>query len=469
MRRTPVGRRSFLGGIAASLVGVSGCNELGSDPTDTAPPDGTATESLPGQKRTGTPGGDPPTPSDPTVRQTLDGLVVPIAPGLGPGDAIDPTETSTPVGDAVETIDATGDNAGFGTVLLPPAEIQEAEPVVPSQFVEFLGWGAHTSAIEFTDLERDGFRIPHLKNGKFVSLDGFTISGADTAERSGGSALHFVNDTGVSPKQFDIGNVAFRNWVDPVVHCEKGSPFDSVWEHLDFGYDANDGREIVLEKGQSLLGVQIGYIGAGNATGDPVFYTDFAGAKVDIGFINIGGSARQAVRIKAAQNGHVHIGGINFESLVTTDDPIVSVQGQASTRIDYVQNTNSTVRSMVRLDYQNGNTIIGPLRNNGTVAVGKIEVASEPASPSYYFGPSSDIVSMGTDLSPAVRAFGDQNWGNTGMSAGVTHYSDVSPADLAAGEVAVETDPDSGSADLLYKGEDETLYRWSADVVQSPD
>ncbi|WP_436926259.1 hypothetical protein [Halosimplex amylolyticum] len=468
MKRTRIGRRSFLGGVTASLAGLSGCNNFGSDATDSGTPTGTPTESTTPQDTPRSPSDEPPTPSDPTVKKTLDGLVVPVAPELEPADAIDPNQTETPVGDAVAKIDETGENEGFGTVLLPPFKVQEAEPIVPSQFVEFVGWGVHTSEIEFTDLERDGFRITHLKDGKFVSLDGFTVSGLDKGDRSGGSAIHFVNDTGVSPKQFNIGNLAFRNWIDPVVHCEQGSPFDSVWGHLDFGYDANDGREIVLEKGQSLLGVQIGYIGAGNATGDPVFYTDFAGAKVDIGFINVGGSAGQAVRIKAAKNGHVRVGGINFEPVRTTEDPIVAIQGQASTRLEYVQNTNSDVRSMVQLQHANGNNVIGPLLDNGTVRVGKIEVTSDAARPSYYFGPSSDVVHSESDVSGGVRAFGDSSWasGETidrSASSGVAHYSNASPSDLAAAEFAVDVDVDgTGSTALLFKDGDGTVHRWDA-------
>lgn len=459
-------RRAFLGGVTGSLLGLSGCNQFQQEGTETGTPGATPTdESAPSDGRQPSDA----TPSDPTVKKTLDGFVVPIARDLDVSDAIDPTETETPVGDAVAKIDEAGGRRGFGTVLLPPTTVNEAAPVIPSQFVEFVGWGANTSVIEFTDGTRDGFRITHLKRGKFVTLDGFTISGGDKSERTGGSAIHFVNDTGVSPKQFNIGNLAFRNWIDPVIHCEQGSPFGSVWQHLDFGYDANDGREIVLEKGQSLLGLQIGFIGAGNATGDPVLYTDFAGAKLDIGFINVGGSAGQAVRIKAAKNGHVHVGGINFEPLDATDAPIVSVQGEASTRFNFVQNTNTRVRSMVQLRHNNGNNIIGPLLNNGTVEVDKIEVTDDSAQPSYHFGPASDVTAV--NANSKVWSFDDmrtENGGQTGET--VPQYSNASPDSLAKGELAVDTNVgNSGSAALLFKADDGTIYHWDADGSTSSD
>jgi hypothetical protein len=383
---------------------------------------------------------------------------------------IDPAETSTPVGDAVTRIDESGENEGFGVVILPPTTITEAEPVVPSHYVQFIGYGVNTSGIEFTDLGRDGFRVTRPEEGKFVALDGFTISGTSSEERTDGSAIHFLNDSGRSPKQFNIGDLAFRDWIDPVVHCERGSPFDSTWHHLDFGYDANDGREIVLEREQSLLGTQIGYIGAGNATRDPVLYTNFAGAKIDIGFINIGGTAGQAARIKSSVNGYVHIGGINFESNITTDRPIISLQGRAPARIDYVQNTNSEARSMVQLNSDNGNKIIGPLRNNGTLQMGKIEVRRDSSRPSYYFGPPSDVVSA-SNVSADLQTFGgsaqptEQGGTDRRMStAPVPQYSNASATEVSTGELAVDTGRgEDGTVSLLFKDEDGTLHAWDAE------
>ena len=468
-------RRAFIGGITASVLGLAGCNDNSNHTgsvTGTTPGEaGRESSDSPEPTPTGTPPGGTPSPSNPEVKRSWDGLVVPVAPGLDDSAVVDPAETSTPLSDALDVVDATGDEAGFGTILLPPVTVEEAEPVVPSQYVTFLGWGAHTSTVRFTDLDADGFRVEHLKDGKFVTLDGFTVDGGDRTERSGGSALHFVNDSGVSPKQFNIGSLAFRKWVDPVIHCELGSPFDCVWEHLDFGYDANDGREVVLEREQALLGTQIGFIGAGNATGDPVLYTDFAGAKINIGFINIGGSAGQAVRIKAAKNGHVHVGGINFESLGNTGKPIVSIQGEASTRFDYIQNTNTTVRSMVQLGFKNGNNIIGSLRNNGTVDVGKIEVTEAAASPSYYFGPSADVTAL-TDISTAVVSFEDALGSATeatsqSVAGGVDQYTNAGPSDLSEGELALDVDRGgTGSVALAYRDGDDVYY-WNASGSKS--
>jgi len=445
-----------MGGMVAAMAGIAGCNwRRPIDRTDSETPEIT-------------PIGN----TDPEMQAALDGLVVPIAPGVGSGDAVDPDTTATPVADAKAKVDDAGQKEGFGAVLLPPTTVQEERPVVPSEFMEFIGWGANTSTVEFTDLESDGFRITHLKEGKFVRLDGFTISGTDRNERTGGSAIHFINDSGVHPKQFNIGNIALRGWVDPVIHCEMGSPFDSTWRHLDFGYDANNGREIVLGREQSLLGTHIGYIGAGNATEDTVFWTDFAGAKINIGFINIGGSAGQAARIKSGVNGHVHIGGINFESTLSTDKPVVSLQGEASTRLDYVQNTNSEARSMVQLNFKNGNNIIGPLRNNGSLRVGKVEIRSDAASPSYYFGSSTDVA-VESDVSSDIWAFGDMKrvGAETANSVAanplnaVDTYSNGSADDLSRGEFAVDTNyADTGSVALLYKDDEGTLHRWDADT-----
>ena len=469
MRRGYPGRRSFLGVLTGSMAGLAGCGQWLSNEGQTETSRDTSTATDDGNGGLQSSGADSQqTPTDPTVKRARNGFVVPIAPGLGPGDAVDPAETATPVADALAAIDAVGDREGYGTVLLPPTEVEEAKPLVPSQFVEFVGWGAHTSEITFTNLERDGFRVTHLTDGKFVLLDAFTISGGDAERRTGGSALHFANDSGVHPKQFNIGNLAFRDWIDPVVHCERGSPFGSSWGHLDFGYDANHGREFLVEREQSLLGTQIGYIDAGNATGDTVFYTDFGGVKANIGFINIGGSAGRAIRIKASSNGHLHVGGINFEPVRSVSGPIVSVQGDASTRLDYVQNTNSEVESMVQLEFNNGNTIIGLLRNNGTVRNAKIEVTKDAAGPSYYFGPSSDVA-VSPNATGDIWTFGDmQRYDGEGGSpgpavdSGLTRYADATSTGLSGGEFAIESG-DDGSAALLFKDEEGMVHRWYAD------
>lgn len=128
------------------------------------------------------------------LRSAWEGLVVPVAPGLTGDDVVDPAGTDTPVADALAAIDSSGDRPGFGTVLLPPTEIQEGAPIVPSQFIDIVGWGSHTSEIKFTDHSRDGFRINGIREGKFVTLDGFTLSGDDMDARTGGSALHFTGD-----------------------------------------------------------------------------------------------------------------------------------------------------------------------------------------------------------------------------------------------------------------------------------
>jgi hypothetical protein len=470
MRPPRVGRRSFIGGTTGLLAGLAGCGERGQTGTDGGP----GTQQTDGQPPGQGPDGQRPDGQSPDLTAVLgpllDGAVVPVATGMDSVSPVDPAETPTPVGDAVARIDESGENDGFGVVILPPTTISEAEPVIPSHYVQFIGYGVNTSGIEFTNLERDGFRVTRPEEGKFVALDGFTVSGTDREARTDGSAIHFVNDSGRSPKQFNIGDLAFRDWVDPVVHCERGSPFDSTWHHLDFGYDANDGREIVLEREQSLLGTQIGYIGAGNATRDPVLYTNFAGAKIDIGFLNIGGTAGQAARIKSSKNGYVHIGGINFEPVLTTDRPIVSLQGRAPARIDYVQNTNSEARSMVQLNSDNGNKIIGPLRNNGTLQVGKIEVRRDSSLPSYYFGPPADVVSA-SNVSANLQTFGgsaqltEQGGADRRMSAAsVTQYSNASAAEVSAGELAVDTERgEDGTVALLFKDESGALHSWDAD------
>jgi len=271
-----------------------------------------------------------------------------------------------------------------------------------------------------------------------------------------------------------MGYVAFRDWVDPVLHFEEGSPFDSTWRHLDFGWDGNRGREIVLRENQSLLGTRIGYISAGNATKDPVLWTNFAGAQINIGFMNVGGSAGQAVRVRAAKNGHIRINGINFESGVTTNKPIVELRGRAAVKLGHVRNTDARVDSIVRLAENNANNIIEHVRNvsnfGARVDVGKIDIAEPPSGPSYYFGNLDDVVnSAGADANQ-IWALGDMRAADGNRSSGpaptVERRSNVSSDDLSTGELALDTDPDGGGQPVLvFKTGDGTLYQWESQPI----
>lgn len=438
-----------MAGAAASMVGLAGCDMVGpSESSGTMTPDRAATQ---GQ-----------------IQAAWRGLVVPVAPGLGPSAAVDPDATETPVADALAKIDDVGDERGLGAVLLPPTTVQEAAPLVPSQFVRFLGWGINTSQIEFTDLRRDGIRVTTLKDAQHTYFDGFTLSGADRGRRQGGSAIHFDHDT-AHPKQFNIGTLGFRNWVDPVVHMERGAPFGCTWSHLDFGFGNNDGREIVLEENQGMLGSRIQYISAGNSTNDVVFSTNYAGARLFIGFLNIGGSAGQAINVKSTPVGHIAIGGVNFESGVALQRPIVSVVGPASFRVDYVQNGNTQMASFVRLGEQNGNNVIGhlsTLRSAGARVSGKkVVVDDQPAAPSFYFGELADIAHNAQQSRHKVWALGDMRASdgtraNAGQADRLAGPTSRSPDRLGRGELAVEDSADADAPSLVYRDDDDELHYW---------
>jgi len=459
MGREGISRRSTLTALAAGMTGLASCESLQTDGQQGQTEMETTTITRHGVEGV-------------QMQAAWDGRVVPVAPGLGPSDAIDPSETDTPLSDAVSIIDEVGEKPGKGAVLLPPQQITQDEPVRPSQFIQFLGWGPQTSNVTFTNLSEDGFRVTALKEGKFVYLDGFTISGADKQQRQDGSAIHFANDE-ASPKQFNIGYIAFREWIDPVLDFENGSLYGSTWRHLDFGWDGNRGREILLRKNQSLMGTQIDYISAGNATGDAVLSTNFAAARIKIGFINIGGSAGQAANITSARNGRIYIDGINFESGVSTDKPIVELQGQAPVRLGHVRNTDATVDSIVRLTANNANKIIEHVRNlNGfgaTVRTGKIDLASEPAGPSYYFGTTEDITNTAGATTNRFWALGDmQAADSSGRPAqNIPSYSGANADDLSTGEIGVDTDPDGNAGPcLVFKGHDGELHRWDSEPVR---
>jgi hypothetical protein len=441
-----LGRRRILGGIASSIAALSGGKIL----DDRSPSEGNTM--LPVDRN--------------QVKVAGEGKVVPVAVGLDQSDAIDPESTPTPVNDAIEKISGSQNKRGFGAVILPPSTIEEAAPIIPSEFIQIIGWGINTSKIEFIDLAGDGIRVTDLKEGWYVHLDGFTLSGSDKSERNGGSAIHFDNNSGYRPKHFNIGRLGFREWIGPVIHCERGSPFGCRWEYLDFGFGHNNGCEIVLENDQSLMGTQIGYISAGNATGDTVLDIRFAGAKIFIGYINVGGSAGQALQVKSTSQGHINVGGINFESGVTVDKAAVSLNGPASTCIDYVRTMNVSVDSVIRLGRQNGNNIIRHVEvsDNTTVRVGKIEIADEPEAPSYYFGSADEIVNTVRSTQGKIWALGDMvavDGGHTPATGRLERYVDPDNEDLECGELAFVSDRSgSGKPAFVYKNDTNELHFW---------
>lgn len=463
MKESNLSRRTLLASIAATAA-LAGCTEFAEETTS---PSRTTTQPTAAGTPTGT--RHPPTthPQRSTTPEQVTaarkGNVVPVARGLTEAASIDPTGTDTPVDDAFRRVDEVGESRGFGAVLLPPEVVTEAGPVVPSQYTSLLGWGANTSGIRFTDQRADGFNIGTLNDGKFVRLDGFTLLGG--RERKAGSAIHFDNGES-NPRHFDIGSLSFRNWVDPVIHLERGGPFGCVWHHLDFGFGQNDGREIVFGRNESFLGSQVGHISGGNRTGDPVITTNFSGARFNLGYLNIGGSAGAALKLQTTWNGYVSVNGINYETGTDETSSIVQIDGPAATHIDHVKNTDATVDSIVRLGRKNAHNMIGRVQNTETVRRGKIEITDQPAGPSFYFGSSEDFVTDLDVMNDHVWAFGDMTTadGRRAFSDSFQpqEYPDPQPEDLTTGEIAIDRGGD-GPPSLVYCGENDELHFWRAE------
>ncbi|WP_276271766.1 hypothetical protein [Haloarcula litorea] len=464
-------RRVYLAGLAAT-AGMAGCSGLFSDgdESQTATPDRGDSDTAGGGSRTpfATPSGrrqHRPTAGD-QVLASRDGHVVVVGRGLDGHVAIDPTETDTPVGDAFRLLDEAGGARGFGTVLLPPTTVVERAPLRPSQHARLLGWGINTTTLAFADTTRDGIRVETLRDGKFVTLDGFTLSGSASGDaRESGSAIHFDNDT-ANPKHFDIGSLAFREWVDPVLDLENGAPFGSVWYHLDFGFGQNDGRELAIGRNEGFLGSRVLYVSAGNRTGDPVITTDYSGARFDVGFLNVGGSAGPALELRTTWNGHVSVGGINYEPGTERSGSAVFLDGPAGVRIEHVRNTDATLDSVIRFDRKNANNVIGRVDNAGTLRRGKIEITAQPAGSSFYFGSSSEFVTEFDSLAEPIWAFGDMASADgrrvAEAPAQPRTYGDPDPSDLTIGEVGI-AESDGGAPSLVYRDREGSLHHWRAE------
>jgi hypothetical protein len=135
------------------------------------------------------------------------------------------------------------------------------------------------------------------------------------------------------------------------------------------------------------------------------------------------------------------------------------------------------VDSIVQLTQDNANNIIEHVRNfrnfGARLNVGPIEIADEPQGPSYYFGPSENVVNSAEATTNKFWALGDMRAADGGLRAGstvgssVNRYTQASADDLSTGELGLDVDRDGdGTPALVFKDDDGTLYRWDGQLIQ---
>ncbi|WP_121744886.1 hypothetical protein [Natronorubrum halophilum] len=335
------------------------------------------------------------------IQTAWDGLVVPVGPGLGMDDAIDPNSSSSPVQDAIDSINVA---SGQGAVLLPPTTVQETGPLTDWGGIRFQG---HSSDAGGSEIELTGSN-PLIQctsaNDRSSYWDGIQLDGDGASQ----PAMQFDAD----PAGFHIGRLRIDNFTpgsDGVIRFNGGAPWASEWGYVRIGTGCT-GRGITTVPATGTPGspqLSIGcfeYYGTG---GNTAIY-DEDGPDIHIGALNIGGEPSQAVYCDKNFSRRLSIGWINFDPTGGTHPNIVEMQNEGQVKIDYIKNRSGvTVDSMVQGEFEHGNSIIGQLANDGTVNNNKIVIDSAPNGPNWYFGPASDITNnTGTDSWYALEGAG---------------------------------------------------------------
>lgn len=329
------------------------------------------------------------------IQSGLDGRVVAVAPGVGVIDAIDPADTPTPVGDAY----ALARDAGGGQVILPPEPVENAAriDIDSGVAVNILGTAYRRSRVIFTDTSDHGFVVNSPSNPPVPGSywHNFQISGADVTARTKGatSALYFNH----SPKDFNIGALAFEEWNSSVISGASGSmAYGSTWEHLAFGYGESDNRGTLLELHGQGAPLQIGQFHAATSTTDPLITTD-QGRHVylDIGTLNIGGEHGPVIDISGGSYSILDIGMMNFEPVGDgTASAVYDLAGHVCGRVGPTLAKTGTVDDVFVLGDDHGVFIAGVEKGgNNTINNAVVRVAGPHGekSPSYYAGYAADI------------------------------------------------------------------------------
>jgi len=182
---------------------------------------------------------------DAKLQASYDGLVVPIAQGLGASDAINPANTTTPVQDAVDAVEAAISGAtpkAGGFVLLPSSGandlVQNNGTVTINDNVGIVGHGYKTSGLEITATGVPG--IEYASEAQGFIFGGFTLEGPGDDVTTGPAILYSARTFDIS----SVGKVIVNNWANAGIrradggtlfHAEMG---DWKFNNIDAGNEA---------------------------------------------------------------------------------------------------------------------------------------------------------------------------------------------------------------------------------------
>lgn len=334
---------------------------------------------------------------------------------------IDPANTTSPVQDACDDIDAVTAN-GSGKIILPEGTVQDSSGSIP-QLADrkmVLGHGIDSSRIEFTDTSDDGVVLNPAGGTSRTFWHGFTLDGTDSstrgstpADQSGGTAA--IRATG-NAWQFSMGQVKFNNWGD-VVYFESNGPFGAHWN--DISMTQNEGAGLIMDGGGPAFS-----IGSFDFENNGANYAirqnrnTRPGACLKVGMLNYGNAGGSAcARLDDTRRGYAFIDYINYEPTdTTTSTYAVRLLSEATAGFRCLQlRGNANVDFGVEHRSGAGNKYIGRVENLATINTNKVRIqgtASGTDKPSFYYGPQSDITDNSTGSTGAVRSMASAGTGN---------------------------------------------------------
>ena len=332
---------------------------------------------------------------------------------------IDPANTTTPVQDAIDTIN------NHGRVILPPQIVEEQTTVFIPPEVEIVGWGFGGnyaagawnvgSAIKILNADVDCLVIGENGRSAGNRLDEFQVIGpsADDSTVSTGAGLRIKNHMA----RGYIGRLRFTNLTDSAIWTDGGDLVECFFGTIaSNAIDAAYSNRAIYELGgvgwSSSIGTLAGY--ADNTlSGQMSDGLRVAGVgNIDIGALNLGSDLKAAV-VENGGDGAVRIGTINYEPHGSTNDvsAIIYSYGAKNLHIG-----STTLRAGTNYDYYavldgSGNTYLSTYTPNGSTTHTTnidVQVANDTTGPIIYEGMSANVAnSSGVALSYPVSCLGD--------------------------------------------------------------
>ena len=338
----------------------------------------------------------------PTSGQTLtsslaEGNLVVVAPDTEAH--ISRYSSTTPVQDA---IDAVASADGSGTVYLPPGLTRDEGPIsfpTGAQGIHLQGTGASTPSQKNTVIEVSGSN-PGMEisawGSKHTSMDGLTLKGVGQSH----PGLHFSG--GTTPRMFNIGRLRLDNWGDSqhgAIHFDGAHTFSCHWDSLMFA-TSNSGPCLYMSNDKPNF-VEITNMYADHKGGrHPVINCQSQSPNLKIGLLNVGGDHDQVGLLDSmTYNGQIQIDYCNYEpnGIVDSGKPVFKSGGAGYLQVDCLSVNGWSGMQSVQSAFEvyTGNERIGRVVERGLDSGydrNKIDIQGEMRAPSFYFGPSSDVV-----------------------------------------------------------------------------